>query len=196
MTLLNWVKVYNAVCTPTPIHRLYTQTFSPPQKTNALPGIEPAAPPPSQSPSRDVNPLHQSHHPERQYLPFYAKVYMTFSPQPDYYTSKVTAIVSVTLTAADIQGTDLSEPSVLFWHRHREGAWNKLTTATLSWLSFIPSTLSHLVLLSRSLGNRWKEAQGFWVGLLSRLVTYILAYCVVLDRTSTDSHSSHTIVNV
>ena len=38
--------------------------------------------------------------------------------------------------------------------------WNKLATATLSWLSFIPSTLSHLVLLSRSLGNRWKEAQG------------------------------------
>ena len=60
VTLLNWVKVCNAVCTPTPIHRLCTQTFSPPQKTNALLGIEPAAPPPSQSPSRDVNPLHQS----------------------------------------------------------------------------------------------------------------------------------------
>jgi len=54
VTLLNWVKVYNAMCTPTPIHRLCTQTFSPPQKTNALPGIEPAATPPSQSPSRDV----------------------------------------------------------------------------------------------------------------------------------------------
>ena len=60
VTLLNWMKVCNAVCTPTPIHRLCTQTFSPPQKTNALLGIEPAAPPPSQSPSRDVNPLHQS----------------------------------------------------------------------------------------------------------------------------------------
>ena len=60
MMLLNWVKVYNAVCTPTPIHRLCTQTFSPPQKTNAFPGIEPAAPPPSWSPSWDVNPLHQS----------------------------------------------------------------------------------------------------------------------------------------
>ena len=58
--LLNWVKVYNAVCTPTPIHRLCTQTFSPPQKTNVHLGIEPAAPPPSQIPSRDVNPLHQS----------------------------------------------------------------------------------------------------------------------------------------
>ena len=55
---LNWMKVYNAVCTPTPIHRLCTQTFSPPQKTNVLLGIEPVAPPPSQSPSRDVNPLH------------------------------------------------------------------------------------------------------------------------------------------
>ena len=36
VTLLNWVKVYNAVCTPTPIHKLCTQTCSPPQKTNAL----------------------------------------------------------------------------------------------------------------------------------------------------------------
>ena len=27
VTLLNWVEVYNAVCTPTPIHRLCTQTF-------------------------------------------------------------------------------------------------------------------------------------------------------------------------
>ena len=58
--LLNWVKANNAVHTPMPIHRLCTQTFSPPQKTNALQGIEPAAPPPSQSPSWDVNPLHQS----------------------------------------------------------------------------------------------------------------------------------------
>ena len=58
VTLLNWVKIYNAVCTPTPIHRLCTQTFSPLQKTNVLLGIEPAAPLPSQSPSRDVNPLH------------------------------------------------------------------------------------------------------------------------------------------
>ena len=54
VTLLNRVKVYNAVCTPTPIHRLCTQTFSPPQKTNTLLGIEPASPPPSRSPSRDV----------------------------------------------------------------------------------------------------------------------------------------------
>ena len=57
---LNWVKANNAVCPPMPIHRLCTQTFSPPQKANALLGIKPAAPPPSQSPSRDVNPLHQS----------------------------------------------------------------------------------------------------------------------------------------
>ena len=79
------------------------------------------------------------------------------------------------------------------WHRHREGAWNKLTTASLSWLSF---TLSHLALLSRSLGNRWKEVPGFWLGLLSQLVMYVHAYCIILDRTSTDSHSSHTVVNV
>ena len=36
------------------------------------------------------------------------------SSQVDYYTSKVTAIVSMTLTAAYIQGADLSEPLVLF----------------------------------------------------------------------------------
>jgi len=35
------------------------------------------------------------------------------SSQVDYYTSKVTAIVSMMLTAADIQGADLSEPLVL-----------------------------------------------------------------------------------
>ena len=100
------------------------------------------------------------------------------------YTLKVKAIVSVTLTATDIKGADLSESLAHFWQGHREGAWNKLATATLSWLSFIPNTLSHLVLLSRSLGNRWKETPGFWLGLLSQLVTYVQAYCVVLDRTS------------
>ena len=34
------------------------------------------------------------------------------------------------------------------WHRHPEGAWKTLPTATLSWLSFIPNTLCHLTLLS------------------------------------------------
>jgi len=36
------------------------------------------------------------------------------SSQVDYYTSKVTAVVSMTLTAADIQGADLCEPLALF----------------------------------------------------------------------------------
>ena len=36
------------------------------------------------------------------------------SSQVDYYTSKVTAVVSMTLTAADIQGADLYEPLALF----------------------------------------------------------------------------------
>ena len=107
-----------------------------------------------------------------------------FASSLDCYTSKVTARVSVTLTAMDIQGADLSEPLVFFWHCHREGAWNKLVTVTLSWLSFISDTLSHLALLSRSLGNRWKEVPEFWLGLLSQLVMYVQVYCVVLDRTS------------
>ena len=116
------------------------------------------------------------------------------SSQLDCYISKVK--VSVTLTAADLQGVDLSEPLVLFWHSHWEGAWNKLTTATLSWLSFIPNMLSHLTVLSWLLGNRWKEVARFWLGLLSQLITYVQGYYVILDCTSTDSHSSHTVVNV
>ena len=36
------------------------------------------------------------------------------SSQVDYYTSKVTAVVSMTLTAADIPGADLYEPLALF----------------------------------------------------------------------------------
>ena len=47
------------------------------------------------------------------------------------------------------------------WHRHPEGAWKTLPTATHSWLSFIPNTLCHLALVYRSLGNRWKEAPVF-----------------------------------
>ena len=105
-------------------------------------------------------------------------------------------IASVMLTVTDIQRAHLSEPLALFWHLHWEGAWNKPATATLSWLSFISDTLNHLTLLSRSLRNRWKEASGIWLGLLSQLVTYVQAYRVVLDRTSTDSHSLHTVVNV
>ena len=72
----------------------------------------------------------------------------TVSAQVDYYTSKVTAVVSVTLTATDIQGVDLSKPLVLFWYHHQEGA--VLATATLSWLSFIPNMLTHLAPLSQS----------------------------------------------
>ena len=92
--------------------------------------------------------------------------------------------------------TCMSEPLVFFWHRHREGVRNKLTTETLSWLSFISDTLSHLAFLSRSLGNRWKEVPRFWIGLLSQLIMYVQAFLIVRDRTSTDSHSSHIAVNV
>ena len=38
-------------------------------------------------------------------------------------------MVSVTLTAADIPGADLSELLVLFWHRYREKCLAKLVTA-------------------------------------------------------------------
>jgi len=95
----------------------------------------------------------------------------------------------------DILGADLSKALVLFWHHHREGAWNKLMTVTLSWLSFILNTLSHLTLLSRSLGNQSREALGFWLGLLPQPFTYVQAWYVVLIHTSTNSHSLHTIFN-
>ena len=74
----------------------------------------------------------------------------------------------MTLTTTD--GADLSKPLVSFWHRHWEGAWNKLTTV--------------------------KEVPGFWLGLLSQLIMYVKAYCVVLNHISSDSHSSHTVVNI
>ena len=75
---------------------------------------------------------------------------------------------------------------------------------TLSWLSFIPNTLRHLAFLSGILGNRWKEAPGFWLELLPQLVAYfyyfiiyfiyyVQVYCIILVCTSTDSHSSHTV---
>ena len=51
------MKANNAVWTPKPIHRPYTQTFTPPEKQMPLLGIKPAAPPPSWAPSRDVIPL-------------------------------------------------------------------------------------------------------------------------------------------
>jgi len=56
--------------------------------------------------------------------------------------------------------------------------------------------LSHLTLLSGSLGNRWKEVPGFWLGLLWQLVMHVQAFCVILDLASTDSHSSPTVMNV
>ena len=49
----------------------------------------------------------------------------SLSSQLDYYTSKVTAVVSVMLTTMDIQGADLSESLALFCHWHPEGAWKK-----------------------------------------------------------------------
>ena len=55
------MKTNNAVYTPKPIQRLYTQTFPPPEKDTLL-AIEPAAPPPiaSWALTQDVIPLHQS----------------------------------------------------------------------------------------------------------------------------------------
>ena len=102
-------------------------------------------------------------------------------------------MVSVTLTAADMPGADLSELLVLFWHRYRESAWNKLCDCDLSCLASIQNTLNRLGLLPGSLGNRWKKVLGSWLGLLPQHLQVCPAYCVVLVRTSTDSHSLHTV---
>ena len=47
-------------------------------------------------------------------------------------------MVSVTLTAADIPGADLSELLVLFWHRYREKCLEQARDCDLSCLPSIP----------------------------------------------------------
>ena len=100
----------------------------------------------------------------------------SLSLQLDYYISKVTAVVSVTLKAADIQGTDLSEPLVLFWHRH--------------WVEQTPNSDPQLALIyhkhakpSRStISIAWKSVEG-GAGVLGRVVvTTRYVYPGVLHR--------------
>ena len=69
-------------------------------------------------------------------------------------TSKVTAVVSVTLIAVDIQGGDLSEPLVLLWHRH----WVKQTPNSYPQLALIHhkhTKSSHSAILIA-----WKSVEG------------------------------------
>ena len=118
------------------------------------------------------------------------------SSQVDYYTWKVTAVVSMTLTAADIQGADPYEPLALFgiaiqnFHgkhsqqRRSAGSRSSQTRYTIS-LSY----LDHL-----EIGGRRRPDSSS--GCCHNSLRYEQAYRVVLDRTSTDSHSSHTVVNV
>ena len=80
-------------------------------------------------------------------------------------------MVSVTLTAADIPGADLSELLVLFWHRYQEKCLEQVRDCDLSCLPSIQNTLNHLGLVPGSLGNRWKKALGSWLGLLPQHVT-------------------------
>ena len=80
-------------------------------------------------------------------------------------------MVSVTLTAADIPGADLSELLVLFWHRYREKCLEQARDCDLSCLPSIQNTLNHLGLVPGSLGNRRKKALGSWLGLLPQHVT-------------------------
>ena len=80
-------------------------------------------------------------------------------------------MVSVTLTAADIPGADLSELLVLFWHRYREKCLEQARDCDLSYLPSIQNTLNHLGLVPGSLGNRWKKTLGSWLGLLPQHVT-------------------------
>ena len=80
-------------------------------------------------------------------------------------------MVSVTLTAADIPGADLSELLVLFWHRYREKCLEQARDCDLSCLPSIQNTLNHLGLVPGSLGNRWKKELGSWLGLLPQHVT-------------------------
>ena len=63
----------------------------------------------------------------------------------------------------------------------------------LSCLPSIQNTLNHLGLVPGSLGNRWKKALGSGLGCCHNTLQVCPAYCVVLVRTSTDSHSLHTV---
>jgi len=65
----------------------------------------------------------------------------------DYYTSKTTAIVSVTLTAMDIPKADLSEPLVLFWHR-QANSWACFHSSQTHW------AISHSYLDHSEMGGR------------------------------------------
>ena len=121
------------------------------------------------------------------------------SSQVDYYTSKVTAVVSMTTTAADIhvQEADLSEPLVLFGiaiqdvpgkhsrQRPSAGSHSSQTRCAIS-LSY----LDHLEIGGR---KRPDSSSGC---CHNSLCMYVQAFLVVRDRTSTESHSSHIAVNV
>ena len=69
-------------------------------------------------------------------------------------------------------------------------------TATLSWLSLALINPKHAKPSRSPISIAWKSVEGGAQILARVVVTYVLAYCVVLDCTSTDSHSSHTVVNV
>ena len=62
-------------------------------------------------------------------------------------------MVSVTLTAADIPGADLSELLVLFWHRYREKCLEQARDCDFSCLPSIQNTLNHLGLVPGSPGK-------------------------------------------
>ena len=102
-------------------------------------------------------------------------------------------MVSVTLTAADIPGADLNELLVLFWHRYRESAWNKLATATsaASHPSKTRWTISVSYLDHLEIGGRRRSDPG--LGCCHNMLQVCPAYGIVLVRASTDSHSLHTV---
>ena len=88
-------------------------------------------------------------------------------------------MVSVTLTAADIPGADLSELLVLFWHRYRDKCLEQARDCDLSCLPSIQNTLNHLGLAP---GNRWKKALGSWLGLSRyRYVQHTTLFSFVLQ---------------
>ena len=106
------------------------------------------------------------------------------SSQLDYYTSKAIAVVSVMLTAVDIQGVDLSEPLVLFWHRHQEGTWNKLVTASLISLKHSKPSRSPISIARKSVeGGAWILA---WVVVTTSYICPGVLHCsrMYLNRTS------------
>jgi len=103
------------------------------------------------------------------------------SSQLDCYTSKVTAVVSVTLTAADIQGADLHERAFGFLLASPSGRCPKQTRDRDSQLALIH--LRHTKPSRFLVSIAWKSVEG-GAKILDRVVVTTRYVCPGIPRRS------------